>query len=189
MLRISATVALLVIALPALAEGPEYTFAEVGFGRIDLDGLDESVDADAYNLGVSVEFGPSLQGFLNYGTADFGFDTELDEWAVGMGFHGSLSATSDFVVNLAFLHAEVRTLFGSDTDEGFGVSTGIRSMVTPKVELAGFVSYADYDSGGEFGVTGKAWYFLTRQFAIGANVGIAEDVTRYGITGRFYFGR
>ena len=43
MFRTFATITLAAISLPALAEGPEYSFAEVGFGRVDLDVLDTSV--------------------------------------------------------------------------------------------------------------------------------------------------
>ena len=179
--------ALTAIAPPAIAEGPEYSFAEVGFGRIDLDVLDTSVDADAYSLGGSLEIGDSYQAFLGYGTAQFDFNIDLDEWAIGGGFHGGLSPTSDFVVNVAYIRSDLSTPVGSADEDGFGVSVGVRNRITPKVELAGFVDYVDVGDG-DFGVTGRAWYFLTDQFAVGANIGVADDVTRFGIAGRLFFG-
>ena len=180
--------ALVTVSLPALAERPEYSFIDIGYQRVDIDVFDTSVDGDAYTLGGSIELGDMWQAFASYGTAEFDFNVDLDEFAVGGGFHGSLSPTSDFVLNLAYIRAEASSGIVSADDDGFGVSIGVRNMITPKVELAGFVNYVDV-GGDDYGFTGRAWYFLTEQFAVGANVGLSDDVTRYGIAGRFFFGR
>jgi hypothetical protein len=188
MVRFLAVATLVAVSMPALAEGPEYSFVELGYGRVDLDVANRSVDADAFSLGGSIELGESWQGFLSYGTAEFDFNIDLDEWAIGGGFHGSLSPTSDFVVNVAYLRAEIGTFLGSIDEDGLGVSVGVRNMITPRVELAGFATYSDLGDG-DLGFTGRAWYYLTEQFAVGANFGLTDDITRYGIAGRLYFGR
>ena len=187
--RILAAALLAVISLPAFAERPEYSFVEIGYQRIDLDVFNTSVDGDAYTLGGSLELGDMWQAFASYGTAEFDFNVDLDEYAIGGGFHGSLSPTSDFVLNLAYIRAEASNRVASADDDGFGISIGVRNMITPKVELAGFVNYVDVGNDDDYGFTGRAWYFLTEQFAVGANVGLTDDVTRYGIAGRLFFGR
>ena len=187
MLRLPATIALAALSLPALAEGPEYTFAEFSYGRLS-DRDDSSFDADAFGLGVSIEVGEFTQGFLNYGKAEFDETLDLVEWSVGGGFHYPLTSTTDFVFNAAFLRAEATTIFGTATDDGYSVAAGVRSMLTPRVELAGFVNYTDFESD-VYGLTAKAWYFLTDQLAIGAIVGVDNDLARYSLAGRFYFGR
>ena len=188
MTRFIVATALVALSMPAFAERPEYSFVEIGYQRIDVDVIGIDVDGDGYGLGGSLEVGDSWQAFVSYGTADFDFGIDLDEIAVGGGFHGSLSPTSDFVLNLAYIRTEASTAFSSADEDGFGLSIGVRNRITPNVELAGFVNYVDVGDD-EFGATGRAWYFLTEQFAVGVNVGIAEDVTRYGISGRFFFGR
>lgn len=188
MSRFIVAAALVAFSLPAFAERPEYSFVEIGYQRIDIDVLNTSVDGDGYGLGGSLEIGDMWQAFLSYGTAEFDFGIDLDEIAVGGGFHGSLSPTSDFVLNLAYIRAEASAAGFSVDEDGFGISVGVRNRITPNVELGGFVNYTDVGDD-EFGATGRAWYFLTEQFAVGVNVGIAEDVTRYGISGRLFFGR
>ena len=186
--RLLTAAALVALSLPALAEGPRYSFAEVGCQRIDLDVFNRSVDGDGYSLGGQIEIADSWQAFARYGTAEFDFSIDQDDFALGGGFHGSLSPSSDFVLNLAYIRSEVSNRFGSSDDDGFGLSVGVRNNLTPKIELAGFVSYVDVGDD-QFGVTGRAWYFLTDAFAVGANIGVAEDVTRFGIAGRLFFGR
>lgn len=184
-----AAAALTAFSMPAFAEQPQYSFIDVGYQRVDLDVLNQSVDGDAYTLGGSLELGESWQAFASYGKAEFDFNVDIDEFAIGGGFHGSLSPTSDFVLNLAYIRSEASNRFISVDDDGFGISLGVRNMITPRVELAGFVNYVDVGNDDDFGFTGRAWYFLTDQFAVGANLGLADDVTRYGISGRLFFGR
>ncbi len=186
--RLVAATAVVALSPPALAERPEYSFVEIGYQRVDFDVFNTSVDGDAYTLGGSLELGESWQAFASYGNAEFDFNVDLDEYAIGGGFHGSLSPTSDFVLNLAYIRAEASAGALSADDDGFGISVGMRNMITPRVELAGFVNYVDVGDD-DFGVTGRAWYFLTEQFAVGANIGFSDDVTRYGIAGRLFFGR
>lgn len=186
--RLTAAAALALFSLPALAERPEYSFVDIGYQRVDLDVFNQSVDGDAYTLGGSFELGDSWQAFAGYGKAEFDFDVDLDEYSIGGGFHGSLSPTSDFVLNVAYIRAELSNRFASADDDGFGVSVGMRNRIRPNVELAGFVNYVDVGDD-EYSFTGRAWYFLTEQFAVGATLGIGDDVTRYGIAGRLFFGR
>jgi len=188
MSRFFVATALVAFSLPAFAERPEYSFVDIGYQRIDLDVAGTSIDGDGYGLGGSLEVGDMWQAFVSYGTAEFDFGIDLDEIAVGGGFHGSLSPTSDFVLNLAYIRADASSVLGSADEDGFGISIGMRNRITPKIELAGFVNYVDVGDD-EYGATGRAWYYLTEQFAVGVNVGIAEDVARYGISGRLFFGR
>jgi hypothetical protein len=74
-------------------------------------------------------------------------------------------------------------------DEGIGASIGLRAMASEKLELAGLVEYIELiDSGNDTSLRGEAWYNFTQNFAVGVNVGAAEDVVRYGIGARVYFG-
>lgn len=175
---------------PALAEGPSYNFIEAGYQEVELDDSFVDVDGDGFTLGGSVELAETWHAFASYGQTDFDFDVELDEWAVGGGLHLPISSNTDFVFNLAYLNLEASALGFSVDDDGFGAAVGIRSMLTDKFELAGNISYADLgDSSNEFSVSSQAWYNINDSFAVGLNIGASDDVVRYGIGGRLYFGQ
>ena len=83
----------------------------------------------------------------------------------------------------------VRNGFSLGDEDGIGAEIGLRSMLSDRLELAGFIQYADLGDGGDdTSVRVEAWYSFTENFALGMNVGAGDDVLRYGIGVRFYFG-
>ena len=177
------------LSTPALAEGPSYNFVEVAYQEVELDDSFVDVDGDGFALGASLELAETWHAFISYANTDFDFDVELDELAIGGGLHLPMTSTTDFVFNLAYLDAEASALGISVDDDGFGASVGLRSMLTEQFELAANLAYADLgDSDNEFSINGQAWYSFTDNFAVGLNVGASDDILRYGVGGRIYFG-
>lgn len=189
MFRSIGIISLLALTAPALAEGPSYNYFEGAYQRVDIDDNFIDVDGDGFSIGGSIELAENWHFFGGYGSTDFDFGIDLDELSIGGGFHTDLTPTLDFVANLAYVRLDASANGFSLDDDGIGAEIGLRSMLSDSLELAGFIQYIDLgDSGDETSLRGEAWYSFTENFAVGLNVGAGDDVLRYGIGARFYFG-
>jgi len=189
MLRSIGVISLLILATPALADGPNYNYIQGSYQHVDLDDGFFDVDGDGFGISGSVALGDNWQLIGGYNSTDFDFGVDLDELLIGGGFHTSLTPNMDFVANLAYVRLDASVLGQSFDDDGIGVSIGLRAMASEKLELAGFVEYIELsDSGNDTSLRGEAWYNFTQNFAVGVNMGAADDVVRYGIGARVYFG-
>lgn len=189
MLRSIAAITLLIFAVPAMAQDLSYNYIEGSFGKVELDDSFVDVDGDGFGIGGSFEVADQFHIFANYNTTDFDFDVDLDETRLGGGFHSSLSPNVDFVANLAWVRFDASGPGGSVDDDGFGASVGVRAMAGTNVELAGAIEYVDIGDGDDTSINGQAWYNFTEQFAVGLSIGLGDDITRYGIGARVYFGQ
>ena len=181
----------LFLALPAMAESPNYNFLELGYQSVDLDvGGGFDVDGDGYVLGGSFEIGENFFGFAGYSKTDFDFNVDLTQLQAGIGWHTGLTENTDFFARAAWVDAEIDAPgFGSVDESGYGLGIGVRSNVTDLIELYGEVSYVDLGSGADSTAFGAGIYFnLTDNFALGLGASVDDDVTSYGANARFYFG-
>ena len=179
---------LLVFAAPALAGDLSYNYLQLGYQRVDVD--DINVDGDGFGLGGSFEVGENWFIQAGYATAELDFGVDLDQLGVGVGYHVDMSENADFFATLSYVSVEASVPgFGSADDDGFGVSIGVRGMVSEQVELTGSLGYVDLsDSGDSTSLNAAAFYNFTDAFALGLVLGTDDDVTSYGLAGRFYFG-
>lgn len=179
---------LLVFASPALAGDLSYNYLELGYQRIDVD--DINVDGDGFVLGGSFEVGEDWFIAASYGTAELDFGVDFDQLEAGVGYHMDMSPNADFFAKLSYVSVEASVPgFGSADDDGFGVRIGVRGMVSEQVELSGSIGYVDLsDSGDNTSFGAAALYSFTDAFALGFVVDLDDDVTAYGLVGRFYFG-
>jgi hypothetical protein len=192
MLRTLAVFFLGMFSTAAIADGLSYNYVQAAYQHVEIDDIGGfDVDGDGFAFGGSFELADDWHVFGSYGTADFDFGVDFNELLVGVGFHTAISERTDFVANVSYVSVEVDVGgFGSADDDGFGAEIGIRSMVSPDFELAGYITQVELDdSGGETGLRGEAWYSVSETFAVGASIDAADDVTTFGIGGRLYFGR
>lgn len=179
---------LAVFAAPALAGDLSYNYFELGYQRIDVD--DINVDGDGFGLGGSFEVGENWFITASYATAELDFGVDFDQLSAGVGYHVDMSENADFFATLSYVSVEASVPgFGSADDDGFGVSIGVRGMVSEKVELTGSLGYVDLSDSGDstsFGASG--YYNFNDAFALGLVVSTDDDVTAYGLGARFYFG-
>jgi outer membrane protein with beta-barrel domain len=193
MFRSISVISLLILAAPALADGINYNYIEGSYQRVELDDSTFSVDGDGYGIAGSVALGDNWHLIGGYNGTSFdvlpGVDVDLDELTLGGGFHTSLTPNMDFVANLAYVRLEGSSQGFSIDDDGLGASIGIRAMATPSLELAAALQYIELSDGGnDTTLRGDAWYSFTPSFAVGLNVSTGDDLLRYGIGARFYFG-
>ena len=121
---------------------------------------------------------------------EYGVDGELDYISAGVGYRYGLTATTDFFSELTYEYVDIDVDAGFASaeadDNGYGITAGIRSMLSEQFELRGVIRYIDIeedDTAFEIG----ADYFFTPQFSFGATYVIADDVDLLGISARYTF--
>jgi hypothetical protein len=171
----------------AYADGLNYTFAEVGYGIIEIDDVD--VDGDGFGIGGSFALTDEFHLFGGYSTASLDFGVDFNQFDVGFGYNKSISEAVDVVATLAYVNVEVDVPgFGSADDNGYGIGVGLRGMVSPQVELHGGIEYIDLsDSGSDTGFGAGIRYNFNDQFALGFRGDWTDDISQFTLTGRLYF--
>ena len=186
----------LALALPLGAQAGDlsYSYVEAGWATTELDVGDgfDSVDFDGWLLRGSVALGDTffLAGeYASQTNDDAGVDIDLDQYNLGLGAHYALSDNADLVGQISWVKAEVSAAgFGSVSDDGYGLSVGVRGRLGEQFEGEVALKYADFSDGGDStaGFLAGRWYF-TEAFAVGVNAQFDEDTTSYGIGLRYEF--
>jgi hypothetical protein len=170
------------------ADGPRYTYGEIGYERLDIDNY--SGDGDFGNIGGSFALNDRIYMFAAYqdGSVDgSGPDIDVSTFEAGLGVHFPLNDTIDLVGNAAYAWAKVDVdNFGNEDDDGYALSAGLRAMVTPKLELNGGGSYVDI-SDDDTALYLGAVYSFTDMFAVTTGASFGDDATSYGVGLRLYF--
>ena len=189
MLRVIAVAMIMAFTTSAMAETPSYNFAQLGWQSVTLDDGSFDLDGDGFGIGGSFEDAENWHILGGYSSLGFDFGVDLNQLQLGGGYHTAISDTTSFYANLLWVSAEVDAGgIGSVDEDGFGIGIGLRSNITERVELEGGLNYVDFGDGGDStGVSGAAWYKFTEAFAVGVSVSAEEDVTGFGIGGRYYF--
>ena len=179
------------LSLNAFAASPSYDFVKAGY-----------VQADIEDAGDFEPTGFQIQGFksLNenvYLTGRYGqlgedvsgVDIDLDYVSAGVGYRYGLTQNTDFFGEVTYeyvnLDIELDSISGED-DNGYGITAGIRSMLSEQFELRGAIRYIDIEDD-ETAFEIGADYFFTPQFSFGATYVIADDVDLLGVSARYTF--
>lgn len=179
------------LSLNAFAASPSYDFVKAGY-----------VQADIENAGDFEPTGFQIQGFksLNenvYLTGRYGqlgedvsgVDIDLDYASAGVGYRYGLTQNTDFFGEVTYeyvnIDVELDSISGED-DNGYGITAGIRSMLSEQFELRGAIRYIDIEDD-ETAFEIGADYFFTPQFSFGATYVIADDVDLLGVSARYTF--
>ena len=179
------------LSLNAFAASPSYDFIKAGY-----------VQADIEDAGDFEPTGFQIQGFRSLNESVYitgrygqlgedvaGVDIDLDYASAGIGYRYGLTAKTDFFGEVTYeyvnLDVELDGISGED-DNGYGVTAGIRSMLTEQFELRGAIRYIDIEED-ETAFEIGADYFFTPQFSFGATYVIADDVDLLGVSARYTF--
>ncbi len=163
-----------------------YNSVQAAYGSIDIGG----VNLDGFAVDGSFKFNERAYGFAGYEKYSVN-SGHLGEFNVGAGFIKSVSDKTDWVSEVSY----VRTMLkdgGSFNESGYRVATGLRGMVSDKVELSGKINYTDAGLFGDgFGVNLGAVFHVNENFGITAGYDYVDrdffDYDGWNVGARFSF--
>lgn len=179
------------LSLNAFAASPSYDFIKAGYVQADIEDAGDFEPTGFQIQGVkSLNESVYITGrYGQLGEDVAGVDIDLDYASAGIGYRYGLTAKTDFFGEVTYeyvnLDVELDGISGED-DNGYGVTAGIRSMLTEQFELRGAICYIDIEED-ETAFEIGADYFFTPQFSFGATYVIADDVDLLGVSARYTF--
>lgn len=157
-----------------------YTFAELRYLDLDNNG------GDGFRIRGSYDFGNNwiLVGGLT--TLDFNGNVDSDSFEIGGGYLLDLSPHFDLVSTARFVKTDTDTPGGSSDDSGLALSSGVRGLLNPNIELRGTVNYVNVSDSDTF-IEVAADYHFTRNIAAGLSLEFAGDSDLISIGARWFF--
>jgi hypothetical protein len=174
-----ASLLLLVAAIPLTASGANlgYTFAGADYVNFDID---RGPEVDGPGIYGAFALMPQLHAYgaaarLTNGRA------RLAELNLALGYNAPIAEATDLVarVGLARRTVRVRNL-GSDTENAVLLQAGLRALVTPELELSGFLTFADFDDSMTSLDVGGVYSF-SPMYAMTLGAGFASERNFYSI--------
>lgn len=159
-----------------------YTYAEFRF--VDID--DRAGDGFQLNGSYQLKGNWIIVGGVTAVSFNNNVDSTLAE--IGAGYVLPFRERMDLVSTLRFVSGESDTPGGGRIDdEGFGISTGVRSRVDSKFEFRGLVNHINMGHDQDTHIELAGDYFFTRKIAAGASVKFAGDADSFTIGARWFF--
>jgi hypothetical protein len=187
-MRMLAAATLLAFALPVTAQEIDYDFVEAGLYYDEIDTGDFDVDGDGFRIAGSIALSPRWHAFTSYENLDFDFGVDVDTFEIGGGYHVPLVPDLDLVVELSYVTSDGGSGPIDFDDSGLAASLGVRTMLLPALEVAGFVDYVDLDDiRDDTMLRGETWYEWTPSIAFGASLEIGSDEVAFGFGARWYY--
>ena len=148
---------MLLVGQSVMASELSYTYVELEY--VDGEIFDEGADGFGLKGSVAISDMFFLAGSYQDGELD-GFDLDIELLRFGVGAHGELNDSIDWVVSVDYVRAEVGDSFDSVDDSGYILDLGIRGVAGDASEYSAAI--------------------------IQSNIGESETGTRFG--GRYHFG-
>jgi hypothetical protein len=172
----------------AIAKGPSYTYAEIGYVHFDAD------QYDGNGAEVNISYGATEHIFVKLGYSRLFVDAttvsgiDIDQFNIGMGGRMSVTKNVDVLGVVSYVDREYSGGIPTEADEGYQVDLGVRGMVTKKAELNATASFRhmnqtsvmgvadDEDLGFEVGTVIK----LKKKFHFSGNVNYFDEAEEVG---------
>ncbi len=160
-------------AQAVLADQPSFTYIEGGYSRMDTDGFDE--DANGYILRGSADITDII--YLNSSYSNMNLETnansdvDLKIKTIGLGLKFPIGDRTAIFTEANYLDAKTSSRTYSDTEDGYELSVGLRSMVSDSTELYGKLTNTKFDSNFSSMTVGAKQYFTD-------NIGVFAEYTR-----------
>jgi hypothetical protein len=173
---VAAVFAIAIVSGVTLAQEPNYNLIEGGWWNFNPD---EVRSEDGYFLGGLVELKSRSMRFQL--TAEIGRLGSSTTWELGGGWHGLLGKRADLVANGSWVDL--------DREDGFKVAIGVRWMTLRRIELNGFLNYANLDFSNTASAEVNGIWDFARRWGVGGGYEQGDDraVTRVFL--RFHFGK
>jgi len=188
---------LLLLTLPlAAAAAPDTRYREPGYSglsytlgeaRVVARDPDGAGDADGVSLGGSARITPDLfvAGSLT-SVGSGGYDEDTAE--LGLGLRYPFTSQVDLLGVASLVHDD-RQLNGRNSGSDFGpaLTGGVRSLLTPKIEIGGYARYTNLYNNGDLGLRAEGLYNFTPNFSALASAGLSNNERTASVGGRWYF--
>lgn len=179
------------ISSSTLADSLDWNFVEAGYALTDIDGL-SGFSPSGLAIAGSKLLDENIFIAASYSmlSDDFrGVDLDIDQVSAGIGYRYGLSSTTDVYVAASYEYFEVSANSGggSADDSGYGLTIGVRSMLTEVFELSGSIGYVDIDDDSETALSVAAYYYFSDQVSIGAHHSTSSDADTTGVSVRYSF--
>lgn len=159
-----------------------YTYAEFRF--VDID--NRAGDGLQLNGSFKLTGNWILVGGVTAVSLNNNVDSTLVE--LGGGYVIPLRARMDLVSTLRYVGGESDVPGGGRVDDnGFGISTGLRSRTDSKFEFRGLVNHINMEHDQDTHIELAGDYFITSNIAAGASVKFAGDADSITIGARWFF--
>ncbi len=167
------------LPLDALAASPSWTYVEGGYTRLDAD--NSGFDPDG--LVIS---GTHLVAKDIYITGDYRMTEEgrydLNTLTLGGGYRLGINSTTDAYFGANFEELDMP----GNTERGYSINAGLRTMLSPQLELTGELGYYDV-TDGEATMKVAANYYFNRHWAVGASFEKIDELDVMALTARYRF--
>ncbi len=199
---------LLVVGSAQAIDSPKWDSVTVSYQSIDV--IDEnlngfgfsgshSISDDFFVVGSYVSL--STQGDYGYieeinnepyffsAPADFEFNT----LSAGIGYRTAVSSHSDLFTAVSYVGTKVkatlreRSASDSNKDNGYNVQVGLRSLVTPNIELSSSLVYTDIGESSDTGASVAVAYHITELFSLGLSYSKSDDSDGFSGNATFSF--
>ncbi|MBK9131513.1 MAG: hypothetical protein IPM20_07775 [Gammaproteobacteria bacterium] len=133
--------------MSALASNFNYNYFQIGYTNTDIDLEGANVDGSSISLSGSFAVNQKINAVASLQTGNYDFDLDTDLFGIGLGFHNSLSSSTDLVFEALLLDAQVDTeSLGRSDDTGYSAEAGLRYSTNANVELNASIEVIDlYD--------------------------------------------
>jgi len=190
-LKLMGLVAASAMAFSVQASDLPYSFLDFGYTSAKISDEGESESGGGFKIAGSYDFGNSIYAFADY--SSFGFDGgfDLSYSGLGAGYKYSIAPNTDLNFELAAkrlgFDVPSDSFFEDDSETGYGIGLGIRSMISPNFELGGKVERVDIQGSETFtGVNGA--YYFGNGWGVSGEAVFAEDAfDTFAIKARYTF--
>lgn len=174
------------------AESPEWNFVGLSYEKMEGDDTDPAGPAIngsvLLNENVFLAAGYSMLSD-SYTFSNIEHDVDVDTLDFGIGYRHGITSNIDLygVISYIDINAKVSNEFGSGkgSEDGYGLTAGVRAMVTDSVELAGAIVHQDVGDS-DTGFNMSAGYYFNDQFSVRASLTFADlDSQRIGVYWHF----
>ncbi|TLU64242.1 porin family protein [Thalassotalea litorea] len=141
------------------------------------------LDTNAFFLGSATDVSKEFDQFdaeLQFNTYNFGF-----------GYKNTITNSLDFYGTITFEKAEAESQVGiiksTTSENGFGLSAGVRWLLIESIELGGSIGYIEVDRKPSTGLNVSALFHISDSISLGAGYSVAEDVNSYSASAMWFF--
>jgi len=154
------------------------------FGRDTVDGFEVSATKRVARNGL-------LYGSYSSVSGDVGFASrklEQDWLSLGVGARQPLADNTDFFAILSYEEIDISAAgIGSFRDTGFGVRSGVRSMLTAVIEVSASLRYLNIDGYDETSYHFGGQYSLSDEISLGLDYSATSGDKMTGLSAYYHF--